>query len=237
MKKKTAKRKNAHIKILKNGPYEVTGGLPLDKAIVVSGKDGIPVKWKKGAALKPEDKVYHLCRCGQSSNKPYCDGTHKKVKFNGTETAGRENYLEIAEPTIGPGLLLTDAVSFCSAALFCHRDGDAWNLTEKSADKKARNTAVEEACACPSGRLTAWDSRTGKAIEPDLKPCISLIEDPYRKASGPLWVKGGIKVRSSKGGTYETRNRVTLCRCGRSTNKPFCDGGHLPFKDGDESVK
>lgn len=236
MKKRTAKGKSAQIKITRNGPYVVTGGVPLDKVIVACGKDGIPAKWKKGAALKPE-KEYSLCRCGQSANKPYCDGTHEKVKFNGTETAGRKKYLEIAEPTIGPGLLLTDATSFCSASLFCHRDGDAWNLTEKSGDKKALKTAVQEACDCPSGRLVAWDSRTGKAIEPAFEPCISLIEDPFRKASGPLWVKGGIKVRSSKSGTYETRNRVTLCRCGRSTNKPFCDGGHLPFKDGDASVK
>jgi len=236
MKKKTLKRKSGRIKILKNGPYEVTGGLPLDKAIVVSGKDGMPVKWKKGAALKP-GKEYHLCRCGHSADKPYCDGTHVKVEFNGTETAGRKKYLEIAEPTIGPGLLLTDAESFCSVSLFCHRDGDAWTDTERSADRKARKTAIEEACNCPSGRLTAWDSGTGKAIEPGFKPSISLIEDPFRKASGPLWVKGGVKVKSSKGGTYETRNRVTLCRCGRSANKPFCDGGHLPFKDGDKSVK
>ena len=237
MKKRTTKTAGeSFIKVLKNGPYEIHGNIPLDKAIVVSAKDGIPGKWKKGAALKPE-KGYHLCRCGQSSNKPYCDGTHEKVKFNGTETASRKRYLELAEPTIGPGLLLTDAISFCSASLFCHRDGDAWNLTEKSANGKARKTAIQEACDCPSGRLVAWDSGTGKAIEPDFKPSISLIEDPYRKASGPLWVKGGVKVRSSKGGTYEVRNRVTLCRCGRSTNKPFCDGTHLPFKDGDESVK
>jgi CDGSH-type Zn-finger protein len=237
MKNRSAKRKSAYVKILKNGPYEVIGDVPLDKAVVVSGRDGIPVKWKKGAALKPE-KNYHLCRCGHSANKPYCDGTHHKVKFNGTETAGRKKkYLEMAEPTIGPGLLLTDAESLCSAALFCHRSGDAWTLTEKSGDKKARKTAIQEARSCPSGRLTAWDSATGKPIEPALKPGISLVEDPFRKASGPLWVKGGIKIKSSKGGTYETRNRVTLCRCGRSVNKPFCDGSHLPFKDGDKTVQ
>ncbi len=73
-------------------------------------------------------------------------------------------------------------------------------------------------------------------LEPEFKPGISLVEDPFRKASGPLWVKGGIPVKSSKGFRYEVRNRVTLCRCGRSGNKPFCDGSHLPFKDGDGSV-
>lgn len=234
---KKAKRPAAEggIKILKNGPYEVKG-LPLDKAIVVSGRDGIPEKWKKGPALK-HDKVYHLCRCGRSGGKPFCDGTHASVKFNGKETAPRRAYLDMAEATIGPGLMLTDAEGLCAVGLFCHRAGDAWTLTERSADPKARRAAIQEACDCPSGRLTAWDTRTGKPIEPALKPGISLVEDPRRKASGPLWVKGGVKIRSSKGGSYETRNRVTLCRCGRSANKPFCDGSHMPFKDGDRSVE
>jgi CDGSH-type Zn-finger protein len=40
-------------------------------------------------------------------------------------------------------------------------------------------------------------------------------------------------VVSGDGAAYETRNRVTLCRCGQSSNKPFCDGTHasVGFKD------
>jgi CDGSH-type Zn-finger protein len=229
--------KKGLIKILKDGPYEVSGGVPLDKAVVVSGADGIPARWKKGARLHPKDKPYHLCRCGHSANKPYCDGTHHKIKFSGKETAPAKTYAELAVKYEGPGLILSDAESLCSVGLFCHRAGDAWTLTEKSGNRKARATAIREACDCPSGRLVATDKRTGKTIEPKLKPGISLVEDPERRASGPLWVKGGIKIKSSKGRAYETRNRVTLCRCGRSVNKPFCDGSHMPFKDGDKSVE
>lgn len=227
--------KKAHIKILKNGPYEVSGPVPLNKAITVSGRDGIPEKWKNGPALRHE-KVFHLCRCGHSAHKPFCDGTHKTIKFNGSETASRKPYAGQAVLYKGPALTLADAEAFCAVGLYCHRDGDAWTLTERSDDKKARATAVREACDCPSGRLTAIDNATGRPIDPPLKPGISLVEDPHRKASGPLWVKGGIPVSSSKGFTYEKRNRVTLCRCGRSMNKPFCDGGHMPFKDGDKRV-
>lgn len=233
MKKKP--RKLALIKILRNGPYEVIGPVPLKKQVVVSGRDGIPVKWKDGPALSPEEEPYHLCRCGHTAGKPYCDGTHASIRFNGTETAGRETHTRQAETTSGPALDLKDAVKFCSVSLFCHRDGDAWTLAEKSGNKKAARTARQEAADCPSGRLVAV-KKDGTALEPGFEPGISLVEDPYRKASGPLWVKGGIPVESSKGFKYEVRNRVTLCRCGRSVNKPFCDGSHLPFKDGDKRV-
>jgi CDGSH-type Zn-finger protein len=53
-----------------------------------------------------------------------------------------------------------------------------------------------------------------------------LIEDTAKQVSGPIWVRGGIPVLSADGTTYEIRNRLTLCRCGRSANKPFCDGAH-----------
>ena len=43
---------------------------------------------------------------------------------------------------------------------------------------------------------------------------------------GPLWVTGGLTVDNARGERLETRNRVTLCRCGASSNKPLCDGSH-----------
>ena len=146
---------------------------------------------------------------------------------------------QVTETTTGPGLVLDDAEAFCAVALFCHRAGDAWNLTERSQDPSAKKTAIHEACDCPSGRLVARDPKTGKAFEPEFSPSIGVIENPRKKHSGPLWVKGRIRVRGANGKAYEVRNRVTLCRCGRSKNKPFCDGTHvtMKFKDGDPSVK
>ena len=83
------------------------------------------------------------------------------------------------------------------------------------------------------------DKKTGKVMEKEFEQSISLVEDPQNKVSGPIWVKGGVPVESSDGSTYEVRNRVTLCRCGKSQNKPFCDGSHIDegFDDGDESLK
>jgi CDGSH-type Zn-finger protein len=78
------------------------------------------------------------------------------------------------------------------------------------------------------------DKETGKEIEHELPSSIGIVEDPSLNCSGPLWIRGDITIESSDGTQYEKRNRVTLCRCGASGNKPFCNGGHasIKFNDG-----
>jgi CDGSH-type Zn-finger protein len=219
-------KKSPRIKVTKDGPYIVSGGVPLARERMVFECDGEPARWEKGPAF-PERETYALCRCGQSRNKPFCDGSHVRAGFDGTETAARGGCLERAEKTVGPGLDLTWSAELCAAARFCHRGEEVWGYAERSDDPEARTAAIEEAGNCPSGSVVAWDKTTGAAIEPELAPSISLIEKPRDGTDGPLWVKGGIPVESAAGFEYEIRNRVTLCRCGLSKNKPFCDGSHL----------
>lgn len=228
---------NKKIKINKDGPYIVFGKLPLAKEIVELGDEDEPEKYRSGEKY-PEQETYSLCRCGQSKTKPFCDGIHKKIKFNGTETASKRKFSEQAEKISGPELDLLDVTDFCSSGRFCHRGGGTWSLTENSDNNISRELAIEEAGCCPSGRLVACDKITGQAIEPDFQPSVSLIEDPQAQASGPIWVKGGVPIESSAGDELEIRNRVTLCRCGQSKNKPYCDGAHIGcrFNDGDESL-
>jgi len=76
----------------------------------------------------------------------------------------------------------------------------------------------------------AWDKKTEKPIELKYKPSISLVEDRQKKVSGPIWVKGKVTLESSEGTNYEKRNYMNLCRCGKSCNKPFCDGTHVSVK-------
>ena len=212
------------IRISKNGPYLVSGGIPLAKQIIGIDAARYSYEWREGKKYPPKDN-YALCRCGQSKNEPFCDGTHTKVNFNGTETASREPYLDQAERIDGPVLELTDAPELCATARFCDRAGGIWNLTQQSMDSEAKRIAIEEAGNCPSGRLVVWDKK-GKAIEPKFEPSIGLVEDPQEGMRGPIWVRVGIPVESADGSTYEIRNRVALCRCGISSNKPFCDGSH-----------
>lgn len=225
------------VKITKNGPYLVSGNIPLAKNIAKPGKE-CPETWEKGEEY-PLQETYALCRCGQSKNKPFCDGSHVKNGFDGTETAGQEKYDDLAREFSGLELELKDASALCSSARFCHLAGGTWKNVERSDDPGAKKIAIQTACNCPSGRLVVCDKKTGKVIEPEFEPALGLVEDVQAKVSGPLWVKGGIEIESENGAKYEKRNRVTLCRCGKSGNKPFCDGSHIraKFDDGDENIK
>jgi CDGSH-type Zn-finger protein len=223
----------AEIRVTKDGPYLVSGDLPLALVTIGANEEGESVRYEWGRKF-PERAQVALCRCGGSATKPYCDGTHAKIAFDGTETASRKTYLEQAKVIPGPVMFLTDAESLCAFARFCDPNGQVWTLVGETDNAEARLNFVRQTCDCPSGRLVAWDNETRELIEPPYEPSLGLIEDPVEDCSGPLWVRGGIQVTSADGSNYEVRNRVTLCRCGASKNKPFCDGAHaaIKFKDG-----
>jgi len=229
---------NQKVKVTKDGPYIVTGNVPLGTEIALEGKTGELEIWKKGKTY-PDQESYALCRCGRSNDKPYCDGMHAKINFDGSETASKVEILKQSEKIQGPGVDLTDAESYCSNGRFCHLAGGTWKNVQNSDDPKSKDIAIQTACNCPSGRLIVWDKKTKKPIEPDFTPSISLTQDPQAKVSGPIWLKGSVQLVCSDDTNYEKRNRITLCRCGRSNNKPFCDGNHITtkFNDGDESLK
>ncbi len=107
-----------------------------------------------------------------------------------------------------------------------------WNLVTQDG-AHARKLAIHEAGCCPAGRLVVIDNQTGQALEPELPQSIGLVEDTAKEVSGPIWVRGGITITGADGTDYEVRNRVTLCRCGQSKNKPYCDGTHaaIGFRD------
>lgn len=213
------------IKVSKDGPYVVTGGVPLTVNIVVLDDKGLPYEWKAGKNY-PAANTYQLCRCGKSKTPPFCDNTHALIGFDGTETAGHQPFASEAVVFEGPDLTLTDLPKLCVHAGFCDRMGGTWALTQYSDTPVAKTIAIEQAGNCPSGRLVVSD-KDGNEIEPEYEPSIVLVEDPNKGVSGPLWVRGGIPIESADGITYEIRNRVALCRCGKSNNKPFCDGEHL----------
>jgi CDGSH-type Zn-finger protein len=228
-------KRNPQMKITvsKDGPYYVYGKLPITMQIINPNEEGLSWDWEEAKSFETKDEV-HLCRCGHSNNKPYCDGSHLKAKFDGTETATRRPFVRQAEVFDGATMTLSDAEDLCAFARFCDPGGKIWGLMDQTDDPEVRKLVIREANHCPSGRLVLHDKKTGEEIEHKLKPSIGVVEDPALGCSGPLWVRGGVLIESSDGTPYEVRNRVTLCRCGASSNKPFCNGSHasIKFRDG-----
>lgn len=213
------------ITIVKDGPYQVTGAAPLGRAIIGANKAGDSVEWIAGEGERPR-RAYRLCRCGHSKSKPYCDGSHETVGFDGTETASRAPYEEQAKAMEGPAVAMTDAEGLCAFARFCDRDGSVWHTVGQVSGPAQREAFERQVGQCPSGRLRVIDKVDRAWAEPELPASIDLVSDPSQGVAGPLWVRGGIEIVGADGVAYERRNRVTLCRCGASRNKPFCDGSH-----------
>jgi CDGSH-type Zn-finger protein len=211
--------------IVKNGPYLVKGGLPVNRVRVTFDAEDNPLAYEI-VETYPAKPVQSLCRCGKSKTRPFCDGAHTRIFFPGKEEASRTPYHETAKKLIGRNLILLDATELCMGIGFCHRAGSTWVLTRYSDNPDKRRLAIEEAGLCPSGRLVACDKETEQPLEPDFEPSISVIDDDRVSANYPIWLKAGIPVQSQNGFFYEIRYRVTLCSCGHSKNKPFCDGRH-----------
>ena len=107
------------ITVEKNGPYVVQGHVPLVRKTQVVSEHGEPLTWQKGETL-PAGETYRLCRCGQSGNKPFCDDTHLRCGFDGTETAEINT---TAERRViykgGTGIVVRRDYALCMEAGFC----------------------------------------------------------------------------------------------------------------------
>lgn len=227
-----------YILVEKDGPYLVYGKPPVRQEIITPNEKGDSWSYTQGVEVDNcGEEPIALCRCGHSKRKPCCDGTHAHVAWHSEETADKGSLLDKAKQYKGTGvnMVLNDlGKQYCTFARFCDIDGDIWHLIKKASAEEDKQLMIQEATHCPSGRLVLVNTATGEIYEPDLDPGIGLIEDTAMKLSGPIWVKGGIRIQSADGDSYQIRNRVTLCRCGHSRNKPFCDGKHLQmeFSDG-----
>lgn len=225
-----AEEKKYKIKIIKNGPYLITGNIPLSEKIITPKGRGY--EFKSGREL-PQAEVYRLCRCGKSKNMPFCDGSHENFDFDGNETASRAKYKARADLIEGPALDLMDD-GRCAFGRFCHSEkGNVWELIRYSDEAEYKELAIKAAIECPAGRLQVFD-KSGNIIEPEYEPSIEVIQDPEKGVSSGIFVKGNVPLEAADGQLYELRNRYALCRCGHSSNKPFCDATHVPAKFSDD---
>ncbi len=217
------------IEIRFDGPYIVSGGIPLVHKTQVVSEYGEPLTWKKDGEI-PTEEPYYLCRCGHSSTFPFCDRSHKLMNFDGTETAPIGTAAERQETYPGSNnIVIRMDASLCTDSGFCaNRLTSIGEMATQCDDPSLRALAMAMVEHCPSGALTFTIHEGDPDIEADLPEQIAVTTEITSdgEIQGPLWVTGGIEVIRSDGQPFETRNRVTLCNCGRSRNKPLCDGTH-----------
>jgi CDGSH-type Zn-finger protein len=222
-------RDTKKIVVQEDGPYTVHGGVPLVHKAQVVSEHGEPLTWKTGAAIEAS-QTYILCRCGQSGDKPFCDGTHAEIDFDGTESADPGVTME-RRVTCGGGTNIVVRYDdyLCMESGFCaNRVTGVEHMVPHTDDTQVRAQVMAMIERCPSGAYTYSIEEDEADIEPDLPRQIAVTTEITSDGpvAGPLWVTGSIPVERADGQPLETRNRVTLCRCGHSKSKPLCDGTH-----------
>ncbi|MGQ0484805.1 MAG: CDGSH iron-sulfur domain-containing protein [Hyphomicrobiales bacterium] len=196
-----------------DGPFVVKGLAELRN----SRGDNLPVR-----------PVMALCRCGGSANKPFCDGTHAKIGFSGARLGGgpkdkRRDY-------VGKRITIHDNRALCSHSAHC-TDGLAAVFSSErrpwiDPNGAAAEEIIEVVGRCPSGALS-YSIDGVEHRDHERAAAITVTKD------GPYAVTGGAELAGVAMGEGASTEHFTLCRCGASKNKPFCDGSHwdAQFKD------
>lgn len=178
------------------------------------------LKDEKGDALET-GTVISLCRCGYSAYRPYCDGSHAKVGFVGEKADDRTP--DKLKDYKGKDITIHDNRGVCS------HDGSCIKLLPAVFRSKERpwidpdGASVSEIIStiekCPSGALS-YTIGSRRYQDLDQMPSVTALEN------GPLVVTGGIIIKDDMESKSECSEHYTLCACGKSKNKPFCDGSH-----------
>jgi|SRR5687768_15008994 CDGSH-type Zn-finger protein len=197
-----------------NGPYLV--------------KDLPDLRGADDAVIAPQ-AVVALCRCGGSATKPFCDGTHKKNGFSSAKQADPAR--DRRDTYAGQRIAIHDNRAICAHAGYCSGElaavfkygSEPWI----DPDGATREAVIATIRKCPSGALS-YSVDGIEQHDPTRAPGITVTKE------GPYAIVGGIDLAGETWAAGASTEHYTLCRCGASKNKPFCDGSHwsVGFKDG-----
>jgi len=204
------------IACLANGPYYLLNDMTAAPVPNLRRANGEPCATVRGVAL---------CRCGGSKNKPFCDGTHGTIGFSDRRLA--DGSLDRRESYAGRRITIHDNRQLCSHAGFCtDRLASVFRMGKEpwiDPDGAAVQEIVATIRKCPSGALSY--STDGVEHRDQEREAAVTVTD-----HGPYAVTGGVELLGVAFGQDASREHYTLCRCGASKNKPFCDGSHWQVK-------
>lgn len=216
---------------LPNGPFYLFKDMQPKVVENLQNSKGEPLSNVHGVAL---------CRCGASKNKPFCDGTHSMINFSTTGSNNNNHNINDEKNTpkskkkdyVGKNITIHDNRTICSHAAYCVENlSSVFKLGHRpwiNPDNASTEEIIETIKKCPSGALSySIDGIEYNEIG-EREPLITVSKD------GPYLVTGGIELLGEKQvAEGASKEHYTLCRCGASNNKPFCDGSHskINFKD------
>ena len=219
------------IRPLPNGPYYLINDT--EPKVVENLKNF------KGESLSTTVGIA-LCRCGKSNNKPFCDGTHSIIGFSSQNMNLNENdtnKLTVKNKRrdyVGKEITIHDNRKICSHAKECVNNLPfVFKLGSRpwiDSDGSKMQDIIKTVRKCPSGALSySIDGIEYRDPKEQRDPILMVLKN------GPYYITGGIELigENIEFGEGASKEHYTLCRCGASENKPFCDGTHgtINFKD------
>ncbi len=192
--------------------------------ILVTPIDGGPLKLDNvrdahfcGAPIDVESTVW-LCRCGNSANAPFCDGSHRKSDWEGACTPAPQKAIVAWE---GQRIRTRFNPTACMHVFLCKplKELRALELEDDGeAGAEAAREIARVVSTCPSGALTYTLKTEVDVSLPERGPSIDIIEGGEVRIQAPF---SGVPLMDG-----QPADTATLCRCGLSKNKPYCDGRH-----------
>jgi CDGSH-type Zn-finger protein len=214
---------------LPNGPYYLLSDMVPKIVKNLQNSEGEPLSTIYGVAL---------CRCGASKNKPFCDGTHGIIGFSSknkeSSVDGSPLIKDKRKNYAGKEITIHDNRKICSHAAECVNNlpsvfkfnSRPWINPDEAEILQIINTIKK----CPSGALSYSIDGVEYRDQNERKPMVTVSKD------GPYLITGGVDLIGNDIQFAEgfSKEHYTLCRCGASNNKPFCDGMHrtINFNDG-----
>ena len=179
-----------------------------------------------------------LCRCGQSSMKPYCDGAHARSDFSGIKDPNRVPYKR--DDYKGQQIEIFDNRGICAHSGFCtDRLASVFHIGQEpfvTPSGGRMDEIIQSVRACPSGALSYAIDGVEARNQVDQNRPVSIEV----AKGGPYRITGALDLVDEQGRDIpraegSSREHFSLCRCGHSQNKPFCSGMHwsIQFNDPD----
>ncbi len=204
----------------KNGPLRVEG-----VSVVTRMADGESIATKSTA---------FLCRCGGSANKPFCDGAHSRIGFTSDVDPDRVPDSRQSYTSSDERITISDNRGLCAHSGICTDNLATVFRVGGEPFVDADGGVADEIAAvirqCPSGALS-YTLDGVRQPKPEGDPGVAFAP------GGPYLVSGVGELVADGLPAGSATDPCTLCRCGASQNKPFCNGKHWDIDFDEDAPK